>query len=467
MPSLRAKLLACFLFATLIPLGLTFWLASRLLERSLEVAPVAELESSAALLETSGKAIYSTAQELMRERVAAGKIPPEAWAPGVAIPAKEEFHLEGNELIFLRPEGKYRMALDGLPLADLQTGVAQSRATVEGHRERNLRRGFLVTLALSISAIWLLALAALLYITGRITRPIVRLTEALRRFGQGQVTRLAAESQDEVGQAIASFNGMAEEVTRNREKLLLVTRLESWQALGRKMAHEVKNSLTPIRLTVEEMVARASGQERAFLEQAAQIVTEEVQTLERRVKAFSELASEPPLEIESLDLRQVVEERLALLRAAHPEVIYRKHWEEQSYGSRADLDLTKGILTNLLENAAEAVGRGGAVRVSLQQNQDWTEVLIEDSGPGLSLLAKESLFQPTISFKRSGMGLGLSIAKRSAILMGGDLELAESSLGGAAFRLRLPRTEINQTQTTWQNASSSSTTKKTLAVRSA
>jgi C4-dicarboxylate-specific signal transduction histidine kinase len=130
-----------------------------------------------------------------------------------------------------------------------------------------------------------------------------------------------------------------------------------------------------------------------------------------------------------------------------------------------DTDLTKGILTNLLENAADAVGRGGIIRVALKSNGASTEILVEDSGPGLSLLAKETLFQPTISFKRTGMGLGLSIAKRSAMLMGGDLDLVDSSLGGAAFLLRLPAATLEKTLTepAWQNESSSSMTKKTLA----
>jgi nitrogen fixation/metabolism regulation signal transduction histidine kinase len=465
--TLRGKLVLCFLVATLAPLGLTVWLAGGLLEQSVDLAPVRELSESAAMLEKSGKAYYATARELLKERVERGGIPREASATPLAAGEAERILLEGDRLVLLRPEGRYSMALGGVSLPQLQQAVAESREVVEAHRERNFKRGFFWALAISAGVIWLGALAVLLYWTGRVLGPIHCLTQALRQFGQGQRTRLEPGAGDEVGEAIASFNDMALESERSREKLLLVTRLESWQALGRKMAHEVKNSLTPIRLTVEEMVARSSGQEKAFLEQAAQIVTDEVQTLERRVKAFSELASEPPLAIEALDLQSLAEERLALLSHAHPEVVYRKNWSGESAGVAADADLVKGILTNLLENAADAAGRGGVVRVSLAAEGAQMRLLIEDSGPGLSLLARETLFQPTISFKRSGMGLGLSIAKRSALLMGGDLELADGSLGGAAFALRLPAAELTTIETTWQNESSLSTTKKTLAVRSA
>ncbi len=465
MRKLRGKLVALFLVATLAPLGLTLWLASRLLDQSLNLAPVTELSDSAAMLEKSGKSIYRTARQLLREKVESGSAQRVDAAAKLDSGETERFWIEGQDVYLLRSDGAYKLRIEGISLPDLQREVAKSRGLVEAHRERDYRRGFLVTLALSAGAIWLAALAALLYFTGKITGPIVRLTEALRHFGRGQQTRLEVESADEVGEAVHSFNEMSAEMSRSREKLLLVTRLESWQTLGRKMAHEVKNSLTPIRLTVEEMVARASGQEKAFLDQAAQIVTEEVQTLERRVRAFSDLASEPPLAFEALDLRQLVEERISFLMTAHPEVVYRKAWEATPYGAMLDADLTKGILTNLLENAADAVGRGGIIRLTLKANDANTEILVEDSGPGLSLLAKETLFQPTISFKRTGMGLGLSIAKRSAMLMGGDLEFVESSLGGAAFLLRLPAASIekNLIQPAWQNESSSSTTKKTLA----
>ena len=88
---------------------------------------------------------------------------------------------------------------------------------------------------------------------------------------------------------------MADQLQQNRDRLVYLTQLASWQTLARKMAHEVKNSLTPIRLTVEEMLVRHGESDSAFIEQAAQIVVDEVESLERRVRAFSEFAAEPPV----------------------------------------------------------------------------------------------------------------------------------------------------------------------------
>jgi len=104
----------------------------------------------------------------------------------------------------------------------------------------------------------------------------------------------------------------------------------------------------------------------------------------------------------------------------------------------ADEDLVKGILVNLLENAAEAAGDGGQVLARVRPMADRIAIEVHDSGPGLSDLARKSLFQPTISFKKRGMGLGLSIARKSALLTGGDILLISGELGGAGFRVLLP-----------------------------
>jgi nitrogen fixation/metabolism regulation signal transduction histidine kinase len=287
---------------------------------------------------------------------------------------------------------------------------------------------------------WLVALALLIYLTRRITNPIQQLTSALRRLGQGEHNvRVPERRRDEIGEAIDGFNDMAAQLEQNRERLLFVARLESWQMLARKMAHEVKNSLTPIRLTVEEMVARHGSSDPAFLKQAAQIVTDEVTGLEKRVRAFSDLASEPPVHPAPLDVNALLAERMAFLRPGHPAVQYESRLDSAVPQAWADEDLVRGILTNLIENASHAAP--AVLGLSQRLPDGRVAIEVHDSGPGLSASARKSLFEPTISFKKSGMGLGLSIARKSALLNRGDIELIDSELGGAAFRVTLPGAE--------------------------
>jgi two-component system C4-dicarboxylate transport sensor histidine kinase DctB len=189
---------------------------------------------------------------------------------------------------------------------------------------------------------------------------------------------------------------------------------------------------------MEEVLARGASHDPQFAEQAARIVMDEVESLERRVRAFSEFSAEPPVRPMTLDLNRLVEERIALLGSGHPDVRYMKRLAGRAPLARADEDLVKGILTNLLENAADAAGSGGSVLIATGESEGRAVVEVHDSGPGLSEQARESLFEPTISFKKRGMGLGLSIVRKNALLTGGDVELIGGHLGGAAFRITLP-----------------------------
>ena len=134
----------------------------------------------------------------------------------------------------------------------------------------------------------------------------------------------------------------------------------------------------------------------------------------------------------------VVTERLALLRPANPGVTYHLRLDDARPRVHAAPDLVNGILTNLLQNAAEAAGPDGAVLVQTRGEGGEVTIEVHDSGPGLSDEASATLFEPTITFKKHGMGLGLSIAKKNALLSGGDVTPIRGELGGAAFRVSLP-----------------------------
>jgi signal transduction histidine kinase len=174
------------------------------------------------------------------------------------------------------------------------------------------------------------------------------------------------------------------------------------------------------------------------MDQAVQIVVSEIESLERRVRAFSEFASEPEVHPEALDINAVVAERVALLRPVHPAVTYRLRLDDGRPRVHAAPDLVNGVLTNILQNAAEAAGPGGAVLVLTRVAGDDVAIDVHDSGPGLSEEVSARLFEPTITFKKHGMGLGLSIAKKNALLCDGDVTVIPGELGGAGFRVTLP-----------------------------
>ena len=138
------------------------------------------------------------------------------------------------------------------------------------------------------------------------------------------------------------------------------------------------------------------------------------------------------------DLNVLVTERVALLKPAHPETVYSFKLDVRGPRVHAGTDLVKGIVTNLLENAAEAAGPNGSVLTITRAHGTQVVLEVHDSGPGLSSEARRTLFEPTITFKKKGMGLGLSIARKNALLLGGDITLVRGELGGAGFRVALP-----------------------------
>ena len=457
MNRLRNRLILVFVAATLAPVAATVWIASSLLEHSLSYSTTDQVDALSKALESTGREFYQRSRQSLKQDAQAGRLTPQRyalhdlesapsalrnfWASGEA----DRFVLSGevdNRLEYLvrRPDGVwvYSRDLGAVNLALMAEQFRQARQAVEKSRTRDLRRGLLYTFGLLAAAVWLVSLAGLVLLAHRISRPIQQLTNGLAQLASGDLSaRLPEGRDDEVGRAIQAFNHTAAQLEQSRDRLVYLTQLASWQALARKMAHELKNSLTPIRLTMEELLARQGDGDSAFPAQAARIVVEEVESLERRVRAFSQFAAEPPVRPVWIDVNAAVEERVSFLRAGHPRLTYQTRLADPPPAASADEDLLRGILTNLLENAAEAAGEGGTVLAATGVAGGQVFVEVHDSGPGLSEEARKTLFEPTISFKKGGMGLGLSIARKNALLAGGDILLVKGALGGAGFRILL------------------------------
>jgi two-component system, NtrC family, nitrogen regulation sensor histidine kinase NtrY len=455
---LRNRLIAAFLVATMVPLAATIWIATSLIDESLDYATTTELDTLSRTFEQVVRRFYQRERDSLREDAAAARLAPTRLNTSTLSVWPEEARLlwesgETERFALAEPGGTrldfMRRASDGVELfsrdlgdirmQDVTAEFSRARALVDRSAGRDLRRGFTLTFYLLIAGVWLVSLAPLLFIAYRVTRPIEALTAGLTDFAGGDWNRrLDNTRQDEVGRAVDAFNHMASELRDNRDRLVYLAQMSSWQTLARKTAHELKNSLTPIRLTVEEMLARQPAGDRAFMQQATDIVVSEIEALEARVRAFSEFASDPPVRPESVDVNMLVSERVALLKLANPGVNYQAGLDETSPRAFVSPDLAKSTLTNLLENAAHAAGPNGIVRIITKTDGKSVVIEVHDSGPGLSEEARRTLFEPTITFKKHGMGLGLSIARKNALASGGDVTLVAGQLSGAAFRVALP-----------------------------
>ena len=278
---------------------------------------------------------------------------------------------------------------------------------------------------------------------------VALLERALSRAGEGDAAvRVRPRGQDEAGAALVAFNALMDRVDLLLERAEELERIGALQEFARRLAHEIKNPLTPIQLAVQEVARKYPGGDPAFertLATAKEIVEEEVETLRRLVTAFSEFARLPEVRLVSADLREFVrdaQEGRALLAgddASLPQIEWNAG--DATIPVRIDRILLRRALDNLLRNAAQAGAKKITVRIEQQPAaQREVHLVIEDDGPGIAASARAKVFEPYFTTRSStgGTGLGLAIVRKIALDHDGDVVLDESAPRGACFRLALP-----------------------------
>ena len=288
------------------------------------------------------------------------------------------------------------------------------------------------------------------------TRKVGRLTRTMGEVGRGQLTaRVPDLGGDELGQLGRSFNDMLDRLDAAQRKLAYLQRIGAWQGMARRLAHEIKNPLTPIQLAIQQVREKDPGlspEFSALLRTSVEIVEDEVEALRRMVAAFSRFAKVPDVHAEPVALGQILEE----FERAYGHLTESEHDRLEVVVGDAvmvggDRQLLKQVLVNLVENAVlsgqEGAGpEGGAavhVRVSGEADPDrgYWRVLVDDNGPGIPTEHREQVFEPYETGREHGTGLGLAIVKKVALDHGGDVSIEDSPLGGARFVLRLPLAE--------------------------
>jgi two-component system, NtrC family, nitrogen regulation sensor histidine kinase NtrY len=279
----------------------------------------------------------------------------------------------------------------------------------------------------------------------RITAPVGGLMEGARRLAEGTFEPLEPPGTgDELDALVRAFNAMAGELHAKEAALLRAERLAAWRDIARKIAHEIKNPLFPIRLSIETLQRsfrrRPEDFERLFTE-STETVLQEVERINHIVSAFSRFAQMPAPQPEPCALAEIVE-HVVRLYENEGGVTVTARGEELPL-----LHLDRGqmtqVLVNLVKNALEAVGETGEVLISWGLNSDpgWAVLSVADNGPGLSEELLASAFQPGFTTKGEGLGLGLALVQKIVQEHGGEVTLANRPEGGAVVTMLLPLPE--------------------------
>lgn len=351
------------------------------------------------------------------------------------------------ELVVVEPQATFDRFQRSGEMAELFSRLEARRDFVS-----NVYVGVYMAFVLVIA---LAAMALGVLLARRVTRQVGVLAEANRRVGRGDLdVRVPKGSDDEIGELIESFNGMVEDLKLSRERIDYLQRIGAWQEFARRLAHEIKNPLTPIQLAAQEVYRSYRGDDPAYrrkLEDASAIIEEEVATLRRLVSEFSSFARLPTAELVDADLRDFLAEiersGPALLEDAtrHEAAPVRLVVEvpKEPLPVRIDAMMLKRGVDNLVRNAVQAVSQlriegGGKVVVRASRQRDSIRLTVDDNGPGIPESDRDRIFDPYFTTKVEGTGLGLPIVKKVVLEHGGTVELVASSLGGARFVISLP-----------------------------
>ena len=292
----------------------------------------------------------------------------------------------------------------------------------------------------------LFAVAASLWIAARVSRPIEQLAEAAGQVAAGEWSaRVEVRARDEVGVLAESFNHMTEQLVEQREHLVQSERVSAWRELARRLAHELKNPLFPLQITVENMIrARALSQpefDEVFNESTATLRAE-IENLKVIIARFSDFSKMPKPHIEPIDARNAVRRVASLYEPALKEkrIELRPIIDDEPLPISADTELLHRALSNLVLNAMDAMPAGGTLTLSASRNRDAARLSVTDSGAGLTPEECERLFTPYYTTKQYGTGLGLAIVQSVVADHHGTITAECGENDGARFVIELPLT---------------------------
>ncbi len=337
------------------------------------------------------------------------------------------------------------------PLRGIETG----RPVLAILLVANSRRAY-VDLEHSIAASALLVggggilIAVLLgsWAAARVTRPIEQLADAAGQVAQGNWdARVEVRGKDEVSQLAQSFNRMTTELLTQKERLVQAERVAAWRELARRLAHELKNPLFPLQLTVENLLrAKQLGSkefDEAFRESSTTLLAE-ISNLKAIISRFSEFSKMPEPQLQAVHVNDVLRGVAQLFQAqfeapGRPAIRCVLELDRSVELVAADPELLHRALSNLVLNAMDAMPQGGSLTLRTQQKDGKVSIQVSDTGSGLTQEECARIFTPYYTSKKHGTGLGLAIVQSVVSDHGGTIAVHSDPGHGATFTIELPQ----------------------------
>jgi signal transduction histidine kinase len=295
----------------------------------------------------------------------------------------------------------------------------------------------------------LMTLIIAISLTKRVTTPITELTEATRRVAEGDFSiQIMARRGDELGLLIRSFNAMVQDLEKSRVALVKAEKISIWQTMAQQLAHEIKNPLTPIKLSAERVLRRWRNQPEqidGIIEDSMMAIIQETEGLSVLLNEFKTLSKpmEPSKSLTKID--EAVEEVLAPYRGSYPDVSFNIDHVSNNMAVKIDKLRFSQALSNLVINAIDAMDGKGCIEIRTdtvkKREARFCRLIVRDTGKGISKQDSQNIFTPYFTTKKTGTGLGLPIVERIVNDHGGSIWFNTAEGVGTTFYIDLPVSE--------------------------
>lgn len=319
------------------------------------------------------------------------------------------------------------------------TKVKEDLEQVDPHRG-TLNLGIFVYYTFFSLPLFLLAILGSFIFSDEIVRPIANIEDAIESVSKGNYSyRILSKKNNEFNLLINSFNNMIKEIETSRNKLKHTEQISTWQDIATRLAHEIRNPLTPIKLSAQKVLLKNSGNEN--INKSMQTIITEVTRMEKLLTEFRDFARFPNLNIEKENISTVIQNCIDLYKEKYTQVKF--NFTPENIELKIDKNQINQVISNLIINAIHATDDKGLVDISVdnirKKSQEYCKISIRDNGHGIKTENINNIFKPYYTTKYDGTGLGLAIVNKIVLDHKGKIWIESAINRGTTFYIELPK----------------------------
>lgn len=292
-----------------------------------------------------------------------------------------------------------------------------------------------------------------LFISTSITGPIVQLEKATKRIAQGDYSyRIIPNSKDDFSFFTSSFNEMVKELRISRTQLVQNEKVNAWQEIAQRLAHEIRNPLTPIKLSAQRISRKIEDgnliQSEKIINKGVNTIIHEVESLDKLLREFRSFARKSPIILEQMEIHSWFKTIIQIQQDIYPQINFSLHSSLKRILIHGDPRLLEQVINNLIANASDSMMQSGNISIELtlvkKGYSDYCRISIEDSGVGIPENDAPNVFEPYFTTREFGTGLGLAIVDRIIHDHNGRIWFESEVDSGTIFFIDIPIGEMDE-----------------------